>query len=249
MACALALGAALLGSRAAADTPEEIFNQANLAYEKGNYQDAAEGYRRVIQYGVVDARVEYNLGNACFKLGRLGDAILHYEKALRLAPTDADVASNLELARSRCFDRVEPPEVAAPIRLLRTVQDRLGPDRQALTLLALVWLAAWVVGWRSARPGGWNAAAGWTLAGIFLATAVVTLSWYATYRRLEGTRLAVVLDDTAEVLAGPGQNNASLFTVHEGLTLEVRAERQEWVQVSLPNGLHGWIHRDAVGFV
>ena len=77
----------------------------------------------------------------------------------------------------------------------------------------------------------------------------MTLSWYTTFERLEGTRRAVVLGDAVDVLAGPGQNNASLFTVHAGLTLEVRAERQEWIQVSLPNGLHGWIPRDALGFV
>lgn len=247
--CALVVAAVPLSSGAAPDTPEEIFNQANLAYEKGSYQDAAEGYRRVIQYGITDPRVEYNLGNASFKLGRLGEAILHYEKALRLAPTDADVAGNLGLARSRCFDRVETPEAAGPMRVIRAVQDWLGPDRQAIAVLVLVWITAGLVAWRSARPGGWNAGSGWTLASLLLLAAIAIFSWSTTHARLQGTRLAVVLGDTVEVLAGPGQNNASLFTVHEGLTLEVRAERQEWVQVSLPNGLHGWIPRDALGFV
>ena len=55
-----------------------------------------------------------------------------------------------------------------------------------------------------------------------------------------------MLTDVSDVLAGPGENNATLFTVHEGLTLEVRSERQDWVQVSLPNGLNGWVRRGAV---
>ena len=59
----------------------------------------------------------------------------------------------------------------------------------------------------------------------------------------------MVLDDSVEVLAGPGENNASLFTVHEGLTLTVRSERPGWVQVSLPNGLNGWVPRTVLGFV
>ena len=39
-ALALAIGAAAVLPRVAAETPEGIFNQANAAYEKGNYQDA-----------------------------------------------------------------------------------------------------------------------------------------------------------------------------------------------------------------
>ncbi len=232
-----------------AETPEEIFNAGNSAYEKGNYEEAAAAYRRVAQYGIVDGRVEYNLGNAAFKLGRLGEAILHYERALRLSPGDADVEANLELARARRFDRVEAPQVAAPIRIALQLQARVGPDRLALTVLVLVWAAAGLVAWRSARPGGWNAFAGWVLAGLVAAIAVTSVSWFTTYRRIEGTPAAVVLQDTVDVLAGPGQNNASIATVHEGLSLEVLAEREEWVQVGLPNGLNGWVPREALGFV
>ena len=90
---------------------------------------------------------------------------------------------------------------------------------------------------------------GWTLAALVLAASLTALSWGGTWQRLEGERVAVVLAASVEVLAGPGENNASLFTVHEGLTLTVRSERPDWVQVSLPNGLNGWIPRAALGFV
>ena len=245
----LATLAVAASSATRAETPEEIFGRGNDAYAKGDFQAAEEAYRTVLKYGVADARVEYNLGNAAFRLGRLGEAILHYERAFRLAPTDADVAANLALARSRCFDRVEAPEVAGPLRLARSVQDRVGPDRQALALLALWWIVAGLVAWRSSRPAGWNAAAGWTLAGLLFLGCLGIVSWYTTWNRLEGTRLAVVLEPTVEVLAGAGTNNATVFTVHEGLSVSVRQEQREWVQVSLPNGLHGWVPRDALGFV
>jgi uncharacterized protein YraI len=84
---------------------------------------------------------------------------------------------------------------------------------------------------------------------LVLIVALIAGSWYSTHRRLEGQQLAVVLDATVEVLAGPGESNPALFTVHEGLTLEVRGERREWVQVSLPNGLNGWIPSRSLGRV
>ncbi len=246
VALALLLGAA---PAARAETPEEIFARGNAAYEKGRFEEAAEAYRTVIRYGIRDARVEYNLGNAAFKLGRTGEAILHYLRARRMDPTDPDVEANLVLARSRCFDRVETPEVAGVVRLARSLQDRLGPDRQAVACLVLVWLAAGLVAWCSSRPGRWGPAAGWLSAALALALALGASSWYTTWVRLEGNPQAVVLRGSLDVLAGPGENNASLFTVHEGLTLQVRSERQDWIQVSLPNGLNGWVPKDAVGIV
>jgi tetratricopeptide (TPR) repeat protein len=245
---ALAL-ALLAAAPASAETPEEIFSRGNAAFENGRFEEAGEAYQTVLRYGIRDGRVEYNLGCAAFRLGRLGEAVLHFERARRLDPTDSDIRANLELARARCYDRVEAPEVAAPIRMVKALQDRIGPDRQALAVLALVWLVAGLVAWRSARPGGWSAAAGWALAGMLFLLVILGASWLFTRDRLEGVPLAVVLAPSVEVRAGPGEKNAVLFTVHEGLALEVRSDRQDWIQVSLPNGLNGWVPGEAVGKV
>lgn len=232
-----------------AQSPETLFQEGSQAYQEGDFGGAADMYEMVLQYGIRDPRVEYNLGNAYFKLGRLGESILHYERAARLDPTDADIANNLEFARSRRFDRVDPPGESAVVSWVRGVQNHIGPDGQALILLVLVWIIAGLVAWGAGRPGNWNAALGWTLSVVVVVTAVAGASWYTTYQRIEGQRLVVILDEAVEILAGPGENNASLFTVHEGLTAEVRDERSEWIHVSLPNGLNGWLRRDSVGFV
>jgi tetratricopeptide (TPR) repeat protein len=239
-------GLLLVGSAAVAETPEEIFVQGNEAYEEERYADALEAYQTLLKYRIRDPRVEYNLGNTYFRLGDLGRAILHFERAHRLAPTDPEVAGNLEFARSTARDKVEPEPAPLLLRWLRGAQDRSGPDRQAWIALALCWILAGWLAWILARPGRWKPAYGWWLAAVVLLIGLLTASWYVTYDRLEGRRLAVVLQDSVEVLAGPGENNATLFTMHEGLTIEVRDVRAEWVQVSLPNGLNGWVPREVL---
>ncbi len=243
------LALALLGAPAAGQTPEEIFERGNAAYEEERYGAAAEAYRTVLKYRIRDARVEFNLGNAEFRLGHLGAAILHYERAFRLDPTDPDIRVNLEFARSFRFDRIETPETGPVLRAVRYLQDRLGPERQAWITLAVLWSVFGLLGWGLARPGRFKAAHGWLLAALVCLALVVSASWYTTHGRLIGRQIAVVLEQAVEVRAGPGGNNPALFTVHEGLALEVREERPDWLQVSLPNRLHGWIRRDAVEIV
>jgi tetratricopeptide (TPR) repeat protein len=240
-----------LGRDAAAQgqSLEAIFQQGNAAYEQGHYQEAADTYRILLRYRIRDARLEYNLGNAEYRLGRLGHAILHYERARRLAPEDPEIAANLELARSMTLDRVEPAERPAWLSAFARLQDRLGPDRQAWIVLGILWIVAGLVAWCSSRPGGWSARHGWLLAVLVAGVLLCTLSWHATYQRVQGKRQAVVLEPAAEILTGPGENNATLATVHEGLLLSILAERQEWMQVGLPNGYNGWIARSAVGEV
>jgi tetratricopeptide (TPR) repeat protein len=246
----LAAGSLLLPLTATrAQTPEDIFNRGNAAYEQGRYADAAEAYRSLLRYEIRDSIVEYNLGNAEFRVGNLGLAILHYERARRLDPVDRDIQTNLEFVRSRCFDRVEAPQQASVVTWLRMLQNRLGPDRQAWIALATVWLVAALFAWCLSRPAGWTAKHGWVLAVLLVVLVAFVSSWYVTVDRLDGRRSAVVLVEVAEVLAGPGYSNPALFTVHEGLTLEIRAEREDWLQVSLPNGLNGWIATGSVGEV
>jgi len=237
----------LLGAVATvrADSPEATFDAACRDYEQGHWDAAADGFRSLLRYGLSDARLEYNLANAEYKRGHLGEAILHYERARRLAPADPDVLANLAIARAKIRDVVEDDDAAGVLRSLRTVQDRLGVSAQAGLFAGCVWLVAAIVAWCGSRAGGFTPGWGWTLAGTLLATALVFLSWRSSWARLEGTPRAVILKPSVEALAGPGLNNAALFTLHEGTTVTIESDRESWLQVTLPNGLTGWVVRDA----
>jgi tetratricopeptide (TPR) repeat protein len=237
----------LLGTWTAvrAETAEDSFDAACRAYDEGRWDVAADGFRGLLRYGLADWRIEYNLANTEFKRGRLGEAILHYERARRLNPADSDIVSNLAIARARIRDVVEDDGAAGVLAALRAAQDRIGVSTQASMLLVCLWLVAAIVTWCGSRAGGFTPAWGWTLTGLLVLTFLCFLSWRATWFRLEGTPRAVILKASVEALAGPGLNNAALFTLHEGIAVTIQSEREGWLQVSLPNGLTGWVVRDA----
>lgn len=241
------LGLVILSAGGAlrAETAEDTFDAACREYEQGHWDAAADGFRSLLRYGIADWRLEYNLANTEYKRGRLGEAILHYERARRLNPADAEIVANLALARSKIRDVVEDDAAGGLLSAVRAVQDRVGVSAQLVMLLVAVWLIAAIVTWCGSRSGGFTPLWGWTLAALLLVSALLFLSWRATWFRLEGTPRAVILKASVEALAGPGVNNAALFTLHEGIAVTIESEREGWLQVSLPNGLTGWVVRDA----
>ena len=232
-----------------AGEPETLFRNGNEAYADGKFLEAAGFYHEILRYGIEDPRVEYNLGNAVFKLGHLGEAILHYRRAALLDPTDDEIRGNVEFAESTRVDRIVRPESAAAVRGIVRLQHRIGPDRQALAALLLLWSVFLVLAAGLVLPGRWKAWHGWTAAGILLATFILAGSWWFTMRRLEPNRTAVVMAAEVHILAGPGENNATLVVAHEGLDLKIRSIRDHWIQVALPDGLTGWVPRESVAIV
>jgi uncharacterized protein YgiM (DUF1202 family) len=71
-----------------------------------------------------------------------------------------------------------------------------------------------------------------------------SLGWkvYEQARRQQG----IIVEQKVDVRSGPGQENITLVTVHEGIKVSVRGAANGWYQVSLPNGWNGWLPRDSV---
>lgn len=241
---ALALGLLLAlaaGGTAAAGPAEERFGAAGRAYEEGNFARAEAEYRAILESGIRAPEVYYNLANASFRQGRLGQAILNYERALRLDPADADARHNLDFCRQQIADRDAPPGhwiAGAYQAWTRWV----GRDGEAWILISLyipmmgavgVWIAA---GREVARRAARFAALG------LLALAAPAAGLVAVRAQIElSPPEAIVLADRVEGRSGPGEDHATLFTVHEGLKVQVRNQDGGWVQVLLPNGLNGWV--------
>jgi tetratricopeptide (TPR) repeat protein len=219
----------------------DLFEAGNTAYEESRFQEAAATYERILAYGMHDPRVYYNLGNAYFKLGRLGAAILNYERALKIAPWDREARDNLELAQGQIRDRVVAPQMQYPIRVIKRTLDALSVNGLSWVFLVLYLGAGTLSGcallaraYARRRLFGYGALA----AGLCAAIVCGSLLY-----RIQGVtaRSAIVMQDRVDVRSGPAEDNTVLFTVHEGLRLDLRNRLEGWYQVSLPNNLSGWI--------
>lgn len=247
--CSLLLAA---GGRAAgaAASAEDLFAKGNESYARGDYVGAAASYEAILSSGLRDSRVCYNLGNTYFKQNRIGQAILFYEKALRLDPSDADARENLRYAGLRIRDRLPEEDLPYLLGLLARLRDSVNPDRVTALFLGLyLGSMALAAGWILARGARWGLISG-VGALVLIALALTAGGWMIVQagERALADR-AVVLAEKVEVVSGPGSENTLLSSIHEGTRVRIRNRRDDWVQVTLPDGRTGWMREDALGLI
>ena len=84
------------------------------------------------------------------------------------------------------------------------------------------------------------------LAGSGLVALLAGASLVAKVRAESNRIEAVVVTENAYVRSGPGESSPRLAEIHEGLKLRILGEREGFLQVSLANGLTGWVPREQV---
>jgi tetratricopeptide (TPR) repeat protein len=233
-----------------APTVPEWFQAGNQLYEKGDFRRAVELYYKVVDAGFVNEAVYYNLANALYKDDQLGKAILYYEKARRLAPRDLEIVGNLTLGRSRIVDKVDAPPEVFGVRQLHWLHSRMSLDLETL-LAAGLFVAgncAFSIFLLSKRDRLRTLALSSSL-GIFCLFIGMTASLAFRIYEFQTLREGIVLTTQVDVLSGPGTENPTLFSIHEGLPVRIQNELGEWIQIGLENGWNGWVKHEAVGVI
>jgi tetratricopeptide (TPR) repeat protein len=233
--------------QAAFTTPADAFRQAEALYQEERYPETIEIYESIRASGVEDGVLYYNLGNAYFKSGRLGFAILSYERALKLLPGDEDVRANLAFADELVSGGLEPPPLPLAIGWVVDLYQRTGSGllAQALSLVFLIGGAS-ITFLLLDRWPGFRTAALVVLAGSGVVALLAGASLIAKVRAESNRIEAVVVTENAYVRSGPGESSPRLAEIHEGLKLRILGEREGFLQVSLANGLTGWVPREQV---
>ena len=235
------------GSAQPAESLPALFAEANDRYQKGDFASAERIYRRLMDAGADSGVLYYNLGNACFKQKRLGEAIYFWEKARQKLPRDRDVQENLALANLMIVDRIEVATDPLPVRLLDDAVHLLTAEQESWIILVLFAAANGLLAMhflvRNSRASFAGLAGG--LSAVFLLLLSGSSLCWKIYEK-KHLREGIVVEQMAEIRSGPGTENMTVFTVHEGSKVRIRGEASGWIQVSLPNGWTGWLGKNSL---
>lgn len=232
---------------AEAASADDLWEQANNLYTKGEFAAAAEMYERILGEGLFSDKLYYNLANAYFRTGENTKAILFYNRALLIAPNDEDIRYNLAIAESQTKDSIE--EVPEPFlkHWTRTLRNSL--DELTWTILSLVMaglVLALVVTFLLAHSTGIRKGAFFGAAAAVLLCIVAT-SFAASQRRAMLNREeAIVMSTAASVKSSPDRAATDLFVLHEGTKVKIVGTLDRWSEVVIADGKKGWIESDKI---
>ncbi len=222
---------------------EQLFSMANLSFADGRYDEAIEGYTRIINKGITNPDVYYNLGNAYVKTGDAGRAILNYERSLELEPGNDDVAYNLSLVRKQ----ISTDETSDSGNLL----SRIITLNQSADVMSFFYAMAFLA--LSLRALSSKDEFKKKLVKLSSAFALITIFFTGIaaiqiYNQ-ESTNYAIVISEKAPVYEVPMGKGEAIASINIGAKVTVLDEDSNWLKISTTNGLVGWLQSETTGLI
>lgn len=226
---------------------DAYFLKGNEYYQQGDYQAAIEEYQKIIDTGYESWQVYYNLGNAYFKQREIALAILNFERAKKLNPENEDINYNLEIANLATVDRIQELPQFFFLNWISKIS-------QMVSLNTLAWIAITsyfvLVAMLIMRMFIKSTSTRKMLVGVILVAAVflVFFSGLLSYQIYENEtkESAVVLVDKVDVKSAPDNAGTDVFTLHEGVKVQIEDRSLNWVKIKLADGKVGWLQEQSI---
>ncbi len=223
---------------------DDLSQEAETAYTKGDFQSATKLYQQMIDAGARNAEIYFNLGNAYYQLHDLGRSLLNYRRAEQLAPRDEDLRLNIARVRAQRVD-VLNSSVAISDQIAQWESSWLSNSEAEQIILILWWiscgcLSAYLLLRRWRRWTRWGAIVSFVVfvfVGVVSGIRVVVDNTYPS---------AVIISSTTSVLTGPDAKYMRIFELHAAGEVRIMERQNDWVRVQLPDLQEGWIKADSI---
>lgn len=249
------------------DMSASVLEQADSAYQNGNYEEAAALYSQVVESQGVSAGILYNFGNSYYHLGKEGEAMLCYERAKKIDPSNAQINQNINFLATKVMDankssldgknvNVEPDSenfIDGIYRLIAIEHTSNGWAIFAVMafILFLICLALYMF-----TPNVLARKTGFFGGLTFLGFTVVFLifSYIGAYQYNREDE-AILTDFTTQLLERPEPGSKPTTTpLHKGTKLKILeikpgTDGTEWLKVKLNSENIGWVKKDGIEII
>jgi len=228
-----------------AQTPKEIYIDANKQYEIGNFNAAIQLYKSLLKQDWQSSNLYYNLGNAYFKTGKNGLAILNYEKAKVLCPRDEDIKFNLEYVNALAIQS-EEKQANFLTGFFVGVYDILSASELSILFTIVYFCLVGLICISFFRKNGFLR----TPIIVLSVCAVIMGSWALVKISSVEKPYAVVIKPDSNIRSGPGIEYAAGYLLPEGKKILVLQNKEGWCEVGLRSeSLKGWIEQENIEII
>lgn len=230
------------------DTSGDIAKaEGDSAYIKEDYATAIQVYETLLKNGEA-ADVYYNLGNSYYKIGEIAKAVLNYERALLLQPGNNDIRANLEVARAKTIDKVEPVPEVFFVSWTKSLINSMSVDAWATWgIISFILFIVALYFFIFSKQIMWKKA-GFISGVIFLIITICTNLFASEQKEhLVNRNEAIVMNPSVTVRSTPSESGTSLFILHEGRKVSIKDNSmKEWKEIRLEDGKVGWVPTSAI---
>jgi tetratricopeptide (TPR) repeat protein len=232
----------LFSSAFAQDELTAAFDSGVEAYQNKDFSKALELFLDIEKSGIQQADLFYNIGNCYFQLAEIGNSVLYYKRSLKLDPGHKQAAKNLAFVFTFTKDKV----TEASDDLLLNLWNKLliiFPLNTLAIILAVFFLLIimivniMIIAYRNQEKTA-------PMFGLFILSFLFiffTIVSFTQWNRYHNNDKAVLLAASEIGFSGPSEDFTRVFTIHEGMVLEIEKTEAEWSLIKLPNGVGGWI--------
>lgn len=238
-----------------AKDPNRLFYTANALYEKGEYAKAVEAYISILDMGLENGNMFYNIGNGFLKLGKVGYAVLCYERAKRYSPGDSDLKANLAYARLLTGDSdFQTPLKSLVVRIIERPFRNFNLATIAISALifyVIVFLGlAFIIISPVFSRKGWNPIflrrIKLALLAMLTALIVNVMAFTIRYYDEEILKHGIVIQKEAECKYEPIEKSTTYYNLHEGNEVLILETRNGWRRIKRLDGKIAWVKKETI---
>jgi len=220
-----------------------LLNQAQEAYQKGDFQEAVRLYEALSQKIKNNANLKYNLGNAYYQTKEYGKAICFYEKALKLSPRDSDIQYNLTKAKQQIIDQTLPTKQSFLLYGIDKINIFSINELLLSGIILLMIFNSLFILIKINPQLKIKFHLRMTYMGVFII--IMSLIWslflILKIHKDIWTQKGVIIVPQTEIKSGPENHFSTVCVLHEGTQFKIKEKQNSFALIQLNSKTIGWI--------
>lgn len=235
-----------LSSGSMAETPGTMAQEAQQAYQSGDYPRAMQRWEELRSLGYFNGPIFYNLGNAAWQLGQGGRARWYFLRGVALDPRNDALRHNLKFVEDKLgLNKGELPD--GPLGYLQSLpwwklSVNFFEILRAAAILSLIYFGILFL-----KKRGGNSASPWIKWGLGIPLILLFGLVLFQGKRLYFNRDSVVLNPGTPLLSAPSLEAASGQTLAEGQIVRVQKKQGDFRLVKVPQSNPAWVEANKLG--
>lgn len=232
-------------------TFEKAFEAGVSSYRAKKYEEARLAFNQVLEKDPLNVQALTNLALVQYQLGQKGWAVALLRKAHNLDPD----FSTPKAALDYILPQLDIREIPHEIQLWETVRSNLIVPFSITGFLTLSALSLFASGWlfltylgrrreaeREEKPMPDFPWIPTLISVVFIGVMTLTLLKLWDHKIPRGT----VVTEKITVYSAPDEKSVALFDLFAGLEVVLNQSDKQWIQVTYPGALTGWIPKSSV---